>query len=230
MPALSKAWKEWAQEQRAEERTLEEAGCVDFGYRSCVLLFYVPAWAAQHHQEDLSDEQKRRFQLRAAAHGDVVAATSFGAIGDGAKFDICLCAAAALGGQLEALQWLHANSCEWDASTCSCAALGGHLAVLQWARANGCDWDADMCQMAAANGHLDVLQWARANGCEWNAETFVAAAEAGHLAVLQWARANGCPCDAETCAIMEHCGHQAVLDWMRANGYPGYTTEEDESE
>src|ERR1700679_142126 len=48
---------------------------------------------------------------------------------------------------------------------CSYAALGGNLDVLQWLRANGCPWDEFTCSQAALGVHLDVLQWARANGC-----------------------------------------------------------------
>ena len=70
--ALSKAWKQWA--ERAKERALEEAKSVErkfwTGSSSTSFLIYVPLWAAQQ-QRGLSDAKKRRFQLRAAACGDV---------------------------------------------------------------------------------------------------------------------------------------------------------------
>ena len=84
------------------------------------------------------------------------------------RWDASTCAAIALSGNLEALEWARSNGCEWDKDTCSCAAGGGHLRVLQWARQNGCDWDWCTCSSAAQGGHLEVLQWARQNGCEWN--------------------------------------------------------------
>lgn len=72
-----------------------------------------------------------------------------------------------------------------------CAKIGGdgHLSALQWLHANGCQWDSNTCASAAKNGHLVVLQWLHANGCQWNSETYKNAAEHGHLSVLQWARA-----------------------------------------
>ena len=153
--------------------------------------------AAGQQAQQLSGEQRRRFQLRAVAHGDVGAVDLFGvdveATETALRHQRYLCASSACGGQLEALQWLHERGCSWDANTCSAAARGGHLAVLQWARANGCAWNANTCSDAARGGHLAVLQWARANGCDWNANTCSCAAYNGHLAVLQWAHANGCP-------------------------------------
>jgi hypothetical protein len=162
LPALSKAWKQWAEEQGAKERALEEAKIAAIDWKADYAVFYVPAWAAQQHpQQLLLDAHKRRFQLRALAHGDVGAAETFSM----QTWNLSLCASAARGGQLLALQWLRDRGCAWDAGTCWAAALGGHLAVLQWARANGCVWDAKTCSAAARGGHLAVLQWAVANGC-----------------------------------------------------------------
>ena len=100
---------------------------------------------------------------------------------------------AAAKGQLEVLQWLHANGCPWNRSTCSGAAGGGHLKAMQWLIANGCPWNADTCAWAAKGGHLEVLQWARENGCPWDNLTCCWAIQYGHIELLNWAVANGCP-------------------------------------
>ena len=171
LPALSKAWQKWAQDQRAKERALEQAKddmwCDDDPQEDDgvmhVVMFDVPLWLAQR-QHDLSDAQKRRFQLRAAAHGDVGAVDWLG-VGNSPEHQRRMCAAAVSRGDLQALQWLRANGCDWDVNTCSSAARGGHLAVLQWARANGYDGDALTGWAARSYGHPAVLEWARANGC-----------------------------------------------------------------
>ena len=75
------------------------------------------------------------------------------------------CQKAAEYGQLQALQWLRDNGCNWGAEICAAAAANGHLFILQWLREKGCDWDMYTCEAAAANGHLPCLQWARENGC-----------------------------------------------------------------
>jgi len=90
----------------------------------------------------------------------------------GRSFGMITCSKAAKYGQLDALQWLRQNHCQWDRTTCEAAASNGHLSVLQWARENGCEWDSRTCAAAARNGHLSVLQWARENGCVWS--TFLA--------------------------------------------------------
>jgi hypothetical protein len=114
LPALSKAWKAWTDGQDAKERTLQEADrefvFVD-GVWIDVPLFFVPLWAAQQREQQLSDEQKRRFQLRAVAHGDVGAAAWFGVANVTPDHGARLCQMAARSGQLDALQWLRANGC-----------------------------------------------------------------------------------------------------------------------
>ena len=99
----------------------------------------------------------------------------------------------------------------WDRDTCAAAALGGHLEVLQWARANGCPWDIRTCHKAAEGGHLKVLLWARANGCPWDKGTCEWAAHGGHLELLQWARANDCPSDGKELFFAAQNGHEAMV-------------------
>ena len=53
LPALSKAWKQWAQDERAKELALEQAERVMFGgpERMALRIFYVPPWLAQQKQQ-----------------------------------------------------------------------------------------------------------------------------------------------------------------------------------
>ena len=113
LPALSKAWKEWAEEQRAKARALEQAEYFDYNVRGrkIIKLFYVPLWVVQQHR-GLSEQQKRRFQLRAVAEGDVGAVASVGGVGSSNKHHRRLCALAAYVGKLQALQWLRQRHCE----------------------------------------------------------------------------------------------------------------------
>ena len=63
VPALSKAWKRWAEEQRAKERLLEQAERVAYtphqGYDTYRKI-HVPLWAALQHP-GLSLQQRQRF-------------------------------------------------------------------------------------------------------------------------------------------------------------------------
>ena len=47
LPALSQASKQWAEEQRAKKRALEEAKNVEIGWEPLFDSFWVPLWAAQ---------------------------------------------------------------------------------------------------------------------------------------------------------------------------------------
>ena len=97
------------------------------------------------------------------------------------------CSAAALGGHMAALSWLHGNHFAWDARTCAHAASGGHMRLLKWARRHGCPWNADVCAYAARVGHLPMLKWARKKGCPWDERVCRYAKSEGHLEVVRWA-------------------------------------------
>jgi len=132
------------------------------------------------------------------------------------------CCAAAEGGQLSTLQWLHGRvGFGYNIGmTCTGAAKGGHLEILKWARGAGCKWDTHTCEEAASGGHLEVLQWARREGCEWNSRTCEGAAFGGHLEVLKWAREEGCEWDSRTCSWAAAGGHLELLKWAISNGCP----------
>ena len=53
----------------------------------------------------------------------------------------------------------------WNDSVCAATAINGHLDVLQYLHENGCPWNALACELAALNGHLDVLKYLHENGC-----------------------------------------------------------------
>ena len=138
-------------------------------------------------------------------------------------YESSVCEYAAKEGQLEVLQWAHANGCPWNEMTCAFAAGKGKLEAIQWLHANGCPWAESTCQWAADGGHLEVLQWLRTNGCPWNEETCSNAAFCGQLGVLQWAHANGCPWDWQHCVSRCKFGadsesdHLDVLAWLNEN-------------
>jgi hypothetical protein len=104
---------------------------------------------------------------------------------------------AAQWGQLATVRSLRPNGCAWQGWVCEAAAFGGHLAVLQWLHAEGCPCARPerVCERAAEGGHMHVLQWLRANGYAWDKRTCTRARENGHTAVLAWAMANGCPAE-----------------------------------
>jgi len=134
-------------------------------------------------------------------------------------FDDRTCSAAATGGQLRILKWLHWRNCPWNSWTCWGAAMNGHLEVLQWLRGRNCPWNSLTCSGAAMNGHLEVLKWARENGCEWDSQTCSGAAQYGHLEVLQWAIENGCDCE-YACFWAAEGGRTKILKWAIENGCP----------
>ncbi|RLN53193.1 hypothetical protein BBJ28_00025745, partial [Nothophytophthora sp. Chile5] len=136
--------------------------------------------------------------------------------------------AAASGGHLSVVQWLHENRTEG----CSTAAMDraaaqGHIEVVQWLHANrseGCSKAA--MNGAAKNGHLKVVQWLhahRSEGCSKSAMN--GAARGGHLKVVQWLHTNrteGCNVDAMDGAAKY--GHLEVVQWLHANRSEGCTT------
>jgi len=109
------------------------------------------------------------------------------------------------------------NGCPWDTTTACAAAGGGYLDVVKWLHNHGCPWDHRTCAYAAPSGHMRVMQWAREHHCPWSWMTTAWAAEGGHQAVLQWARENDCPWDSHTCLCAATTGQLEVLQWVRVN-------------
>jgi len=53
----------------------------------------------------------------------------------------------------------------WDENACDAAAYGGHLECLKYLHENGCPWDKRACASAAGGGHLECMKYLRENGC-----------------------------------------------------------------
>ena len=144
--------------------------------------------------------------------------------------------AAARGGQLELMKWLHFDlNYSWNGGACSMAAGNGHLHVLKWlyheARSDNVvattaawdhqgPWPAEMISRAARGGHLHVLVWingtiaqlgsvAREGMCD-------EAARIGRLDILKYAHAKHVTITADAAVHASNMGHVHILEWMRS--------------
>ncbi len=55
------------------------------------------------------------------------------------------------------LQWAASNGALLNSDTCAAAANGGQLTVLKWLHeTQQVDWDERVCENAASGGHLEV--------------------------------------------------------------------------
>jgi hypothetical protein len=143
--------------------------------------------------------------------------------GFSSAFNEDTCEAAAQGGHLELLEFIHKNGCPWDNLTCAAAAKEGYFGILQWAYSNGCPLvGSEITECAAIGGHLEILKWARDYSFSWNSRVCTAAAEHGHFHVLKWAHQNGCPWDEFTwrAAFKKH-HYYKCLKYVIENNCPG---------
>jgi hypothetical protein len=101
-----------------------------------------------------------------------------------------LATAAAAGGNIECLRFLHRRGLSWNAAECSAAAGAGKLECLQYLHGAGCPWDKDTCTAAAAGDHLPCLQYAHEHGCPLDDSGSVAAGAAS-LACLRYLQEHG---------------------------------------
>ena len=76
---------------------------------------------------------------------------------DEREWDVRTCAAAARGGNLECLKYLHEHGCAWDKSACSAAALGGHSECLKYLRTHGCPGNKRASEAAAGGDVMECL-------------------------------------------------------------------------
>ncbi|KAG5191198.1 hypothetical protein JKP88DRAFT_174848 [Tribonema minus] len=128
--------------------------------------------------------------------------------------------AAACGGHVHVLQWLH-ELMPWSTHTTHSllenAACSGQIDALDWLVA-GHDWHgggAAACAAAAAAGELAALVRLRVQGSAWDHNAFEEAAANGQTEVMEWlviARAPLRVNDAYRRAAW--CGQRASLEWL----------------
>lgn len=63
------------------------------------------------------------------------------------------------------LEYAVLNGCEMNKLTCLAAAEGGYLEALRFLHDKGCPWDNRTTYEAARNGHRECLKFAFENGC-----------------------------------------------------------------
>jgi hypothetical protein len=159
--------------------------------------------------------------------------------------------AAARGGNLEVLKWLHAQDppCPgYDGiSVLNAAAGGGHLEALQWLHARYTDehepdeYDqrlayTTMLRGAAEGGRIPVMQWLLQQPL---AEMFMRsqsgarasivykAARNGRLQMVQWLSEQDLPWSNHVVRIFVTEGNLEALQWLRARDCPGLDFNED---
>ena len=140
---------------------------------------------------------------------------------NGCEFNELVGCEAILGNQFETLQWL-LNKFSWDGlKLCSTAAKTGNLLILQFLHKNQIQWNHFVSIEAAKGGHLELLKWALENGCEYNLKTWFNAAKYGHLEVLKWAKLKDFTYISHFIIPVGAAqnGHLEVLKWTFENGY-----------
>ncbi|KAG5176654.1 hypothetical protein JKP88DRAFT_249421 [Tribonema minus] len=136
--------------------------------------------------------------------------------------------AAAGGGHVEALRWLHgAARCALRAPAALRAAERGHLRCVRYLLEHDCalvhGYTGSAWAAAAGAGHLGVVRylWAR---CQCDARDMMfAAAEGGRVEVLQWlvdGGGGGARANVWIGWYAGRAGQVPVLEWLRARGLP----------
>jgi hypothetical protein len=147
---------------------------------------------------------------------------------------ICLesstCAAAARGGQLKTLQWLHKLKTPCNASTFGAAAQRGRLEIMKWLYANKAPISLDVSGKIAASGNLEALKWWCVDICkEISNECIQTAIVAGHLHIVRWvhenssARINPFPYLSMNLTQAILYGHVHIVEYLATFQTPGST-------
>jgi hypothetical protein len=126
---------------------------------------------------------------------------------------------AAVGGHRDCLKFLHSMGAPWNTDTADCTAKAGKVACLAYLVENGCEVGPLTCAGAAENGQYECLRYLHEHGCQWDSETTIEAALSGHVRCMEYAVGEGCPVN--ECAIIAaiHMGHSACLDCLLSTGY-----------
>jgi hypothetical protein len=129
--------------------------------------------------------------------------------------------AAAKGGHLDILHYLHENSLVtrgmWAANT---AAIHGHLDCLTFLLSVNPHWDYYIANDAAKAGQLECLAYLFEHGYPVGRMTCSAAAEEGRLDCLRYLHVRGCPWDSFTTSWAAWHGHLSCLKYAAEEGCP----------
>lgn len=133
--------------------------------------------------------------------------------------------AAAGGGHLDVLKYLHANGAVLTLETCAAAVRGCHIPCLQFCVAHNAPLDESLCAAAAVavcgnESHgLEMLRYMHEVArCPWDARTCTAAASRNSLECLEYAHKHGCPWDIDTTNTAAMWGDS--IQYMLEQGCP----------
>ncbi|KAG5176161.1 hypothetical protein JKP88DRAFT_171594 [Tribonema minus] len=128
--------------------------------------------------------------------------------------------AAARGGRVHVLQWLHELmpfSTQTTHSLLESAASSGQIDALNWVIA-GHDWrggGAPACAAAAAAGRLAALVHLRRHGCAWDHDAFEVAAAHGRTDVMDVLVSEDPPLSVDDAyRRAARCGQRESLEWL----------------
>lgn len=135
--------------------------------------------------------------------------------------------AAARGGHLHVLQWLHEQNAPCPATVMDEAAHRGHLEVVQWLfkhRIEGCTHRATM--MAALYGRLSMVQWLfEHNLGSIDTHVMSKAIHSGNLELVQFLHSQVKTCrwwrGSEMQVAASH-GYLSIVEWLYFNDLGGY--------
>jgi hypothetical protein len=132
--------------------------------------------------------------------------------------------AAAEGGSVEVMQFLHEQGVPFDESAMVSAAAGGHLPVCKFLGSLQCPCNEMCCNAAAHWGHVQVLQWLCRQGCPCKPGDLARwAGTGGSIATIAHVAAAAAPARRARALqlMLNYAGghnHLAAAQWLRAQG------------
>ena len=131
---------------------------------------------------------------------------------------------AAKNGQLDIVQYLNENECQWSREIYTQAAENGRIEILKWLYENRNDryyWrDLSVCTSAIKGGHLEIVRYLHGRGCVLDEGMFTRAVKYGHLDIVKYLYENKCPWNEWACNYAVEYNHLEVLKYLRENGCP----------
>lgn len=131
-----------------------------------------------------------------------------------------LCERAAKNRNIETLEFLHNNGCQWNSKVTRVAAWNKDLECLKYLHEKGCEMGPEVFSAFALKGELEILKYLHEQGCPWCPSTFSGAARSGNLDCLRFLHKHGCPWDSLSCRAAAMNGHFDCLRYLHEQGCP----------
>jgi hypothetical protein len=131
-----------------------------------------------------------------------------------------LCTLAGYSGNLETLQYLRQQGCDWNVSTNINAALNNHFSLLKWAVEQGCPLNTDVLNYALQYSSVEMITYLYDHNCPHPEKPYAAAMFRDQPDKFKCLHQRGIPITIDDVILAIIYDRVLIMEWMLQNNFP----------